>query len=219
MALFFELSRIENEESVQAAVVAANEEIKQLKEQGRTLAEIARVLVLNSDDQELPEPLRSVIYPIADDVAVHIDAGVSPHRHRQIRDALLEFASAVGTTKLPENNRPQRQSVRYSKLFDELGIGYFLKGKYQIDNNKALRFAGKSIRVYFNEATQLREAYFALNESFYANFEWQNWRNVEVSRSEQSHAKKIPLEGREAEAFEELIDYLKEQRPDLYTPD
>ena len=192
-------------------------QIERLQEQGRTLAQIGQVLVSDSDGEELPEPRRAVVYAVTDDVTVHIDASVSPQRHRQVRNALMAFSAAVQTRELPDTGL-RRQSGKYIELFDELGVGYFLTGRRLIDNSRALRFRGQSIRAYFNDATRQREAFFALNEAFYAGFRWQHWRDTEVPRTEQSHVKRAPLEGQEREAFEGLIKYLKDQRPDLYVP-
>ena len=59
----------------------------------------------------------------------------------------------------------ERRSHYFSTLFSSLGIGFDTDTSGRIDNNKVLVFAGQPIRLYFNEATDKRGAYFALGRS------------------------------------------------------
>ncbi len=70
-------------------------EIQRLQNEGRTLAEAALLLSGGVRETVLPEPAALLRYRIAPDVTVHVEAGASPWRMKQIREALGEFAARL----------------------------------------------------------------------------------------------------------------------------
>jgi DNA-binding transcriptional MerR regulator len=69
--------------------------ILELQSQGRTLAEISRLLTRSKSPDALPEPSPWWQHTIADDIVVWVRANVSPWRASAIRQALSEFSSRL----------------------------------------------------------------------------------------------------------------------------
>ena len=106
----------------------------------------------------------------------------------------------------------ERRSSYFASVFDSLDIGYTQDTSGRIDNNFALVFEGGPIRLYFNDATDERAAYFAVNESFYEEFQRGRWLDVRNARVEQTHLKWIPYPGEEREALCELLAFVTRTR-------
>ena len=110
----------------------------------------------------------------------------------------------------PVQGKPM--SSVFMPIFRELGIEFCKKlSATTIDNNKVLRCEGRSLGIYFNEATQDREAYFAASEKKYSGFGWPHWREVQSPRAayetRQGYLTVLPVSGKEQEAFQALLDY------------
>ena len=159
---------------------------------------------------ELPQADSWLVYRLTDDVGVCVKSDTDPQRRRQVRDAMAQFAELVRPSELPSHREAGPKSDVFKPLVDDLGIEYFEKGNGTIDNNKALRYRGKMVRAYFNEATSRREAYFALARTYYEGFDWAHWRDADVTRNEPTHFQKIPNEGEEREAWKALLGFLSE---------
>jgi DNA-binding transcriptional MerR regulator len=65
------------------------EQIKKWQAEGRMLSEIGREL---AGPPDAVEPVPWLHYPIAEDLVVHVRAGGTPWRTKQIRDALQDLA-------------------------------------------------------------------------------------------------------------------------------
>ena len=96
-------------------------------------------------------------------------------------------------------------------IFRELGIEFCEKSANTIDNNKVLKYRGRSLGIYFNEATQGREACFAASERKYSGFDWHHWGMAESPKTpyevRQGYLTVLPVSGKEREAFTALLDY------------
>lgn len=104
----------------------------------------------------------------------------------------------------------EKRSAHFITLFRELGIECRRRGDGRIDNKAPLRVDGASLQIYFNEATESRDAYFAANENFYRGFGWSGcWTPADVDRPEEGYHKVVPSAGREREALESIIAHLK----------
>jgi DNA-binding transcriptional MerR regulator len=69
--------------------------IRELQDQGLTLAEVAHAVAGPAAAEALPEPVVWQSYKVAPDVTVQVRGGASPWRLRRIREALAEFAARV----------------------------------------------------------------------------------------------------------------------------
>ncbi len=69
------------------------EQIKKWQAEGRMLSQIGREFTALP---QVVEPVPWLHYSIAEDVAVQVQAGASPWRTKQIRDALQELARLLG---------------------------------------------------------------------------------------------------------------------------
>jgi hypothetical protein len=101
----------------------------------------------------------------------------------------------------------EKRSDFFVKLFDATGIGYELKSDGSIDNNCVLRHGGSSLKAYYNEATDSRGPYFALNGAHYSSFGKEHWIEARNARIETTHLKLIPYPGDELSAVEEIIQF------------
>jgi DNA-binding transcriptional MerR regulator len=77
--------------------LARLERIQRLQVEGRTLAEIARLLA--GPRREAVSPTAWWQHAIAEDVLVWVRAGGAPWRMKQVRAALEEFARRVGNER------------------------------------------------------------------------------------------------------------------------
>ena len=69
--------------------------IAKLKQQGRTLTEIAASLAPGTAARELPAPAALVSYAVAEDVTVTVRSDVAPWRMNRIKAALSELSTRL----------------------------------------------------------------------------------------------------------------------------
>ena len=75
-----------------------------------------------------------------------------------------------------------------------------------------LPYKGEAIRLYFNEATADRGAYFAASARFYESFSSDHWLEVRNCRSEPKHLKLIPYPGEEILALKAVLSFVEHKR-------
>jgi DNA-binding transcriptional MerR regulator len=190
-------------------------EIKRYRAADMSLSKIAAKLDVLPEECTLPEPQAGLTYKVADDVQVWVSSATSPQRRETIRKALADFAEQVQERVL-RPTRPPAQSGRMAEVLDSLEIHYSLGENNLIDRNRALRYRGQTLRVYFNKATNRREAYFTLNKNLYRDFQWRHWREVEIENPSESHFAMMPVLDEEKQAFEGLLAYLRERYSDHF---
>lgn len=195
-------------------------QIRELQEREHSLAEIREILGGGSNTPTLPSPVAWSSYELTEDVRVLVRTGIAPQRLSRIKKAMAEFMDEVQPHDVAVPRRNEKSPL-FRRIFTRLGIGFHTKATGTIDNNRALRYGDQSIRMYFNDATTRREAYFAASPSFYEGFGWTLWRDVDIARRKEdrlNYFKKVPQEGEEQEAFEALLDFLTERHPDRFSP-
>ena len=101
----------------------------------------------------------------------------------------------------------EKRSSFFKKLFTELDISFDEDERGLIEPSHVLSHRGKSLMVYFNEATSNRGAYFALNDAEYAGFKNWRWLEAKNERKEDGHLKMIPYPGEEHAALKGLLVY------------
>ena len=106
--------------------------------------------------------------------------------------------------------RQDQRPGDFIRIFDQLNVDYNLKDTVRIDNNKVLKSRGRSLKLYFNEATEDRPALFAANQGFYSDFEWPSWQDVKgYFPGSKNYFLKVPIVGKEQSALCDLLDYVK----------
>jgi dynein-related subfamily AAA family protein len=109
---------------------------------------------------------------------------------------------AVGSTSVGS------RSDEFIQIFDRLGIQYRRNKSGGIEPH-VLSAAGRSLQAYFNDGTDSRQAYFAINPALYPDFAWAEfWEDVNVARKDKGHLQKIPIAGEEETALRALVEYL-----------
>jgi hypothetical protein len=103
----------------------------------------------------------------------------------------------------------ERRSEYFAGLLDALGVTYAWLRPGCMDNNFVLRFDGASLRLYFNDATDKRGAYFAAQSDFYSGFAPQHWLDARNQRREELHMKLVPYPGEEFVALESIIAFAR----------
>lgn len=100
----------------------------------------------------------------------------------------------------------------FAKAFKSVGIECEREASGRIRNEKALIYQGESLRLYFNEATGERGAYFAASSSYYDGFESENWLEARNARVEPNHLKLIPYPGQELAGLRDLLRFVEVKR-------
>jgi hypothetical protein len=104
----------------------------------------------------------------------------------------------------------ERRSPFFTRLFDHLGIAYAQTPAGQIDPSQVLQWDGKSLKLYFNDATDAGGAHFIASKTLYSDYLWRlHWLKVRSERCGFEHYKVIPYPGEEYHALNDLLRHLR----------